>query len=115
MLLVLHKTPEHARAIGERIEGPLFYMMLGGVGSIGMSIAELGRLGYRWSSTRSRRSTPATRPCASPTRRWRRDAGPDRGRLTRHETRRVHDLIDLDRMLEIERRTVEREAPRRRT
>ncbi len=47
MLFALHETPEQARAIGERIEGPLFYMMLGGVASIGMSIAELGRLGLQ--------------------------------------------------------------------
>ena len=47
MLLVLPKTPEQARDIGERIEGPLFYFMLGGPASMGMTLAELGRLGYR--------------------------------------------------------------------
>src|SRR6185369_11767454 len=47
MLLVLPKTPEEARTIGERIEGPLVYMMLGGLQSMGMTVAELGQLGYK--------------------------------------------------------------------
>jgi methylisocitrate lyase len=109
MLFVLHKTPEQARAIGERIEGPLFYMMLGGVASIGMTVAELGRLGYRLvidSVTPFLARHKAMRLAYEALARERAD--PTVGDELADETQRVHALIGLEHMLEIERRTVER-------
>jgi 2-methylisocitrate lyase-like PEP mutase family enzyme len=95
-------------AIGERIEGPLFYLMLGGIASIGLSIAELGKLGYKLvidsvtpflaRQKAMRLSYEAlARGLADPT------VGGDIG----DEVRRIHELIGLDELLAIERRTVE--------
>lgn len=109
MLLVLPRTPEQARAIGERIEGPLAYMMLGGIGSIGMSIAELGKLGYRLvidSTTPFLARQKALRLSYAALARELPD--PSVGADPADETRRIHELIDLHQLLEIERRTVER-------
>lgn len=108
ILLVLPNTPEQARAIGERMEGPLVYMMLGGVGSIGMSIAELGQLGYKLvidSVTPFLACQKALRLSYAALARGLPD--PTVGSATAEEVRRIHELIGLDQMLEIERRTVE--------
>jgi methylisocitrate lyase len=109
MLLILPKNPEQARAIGERIEGPLFYMMLGGVGSIGMTVAELGRLGYKLvidSVTPFLARHMAMRLSYAAMARELPD--PTVGHDLAGETHRVHELIGLEQMLEIERSTVER-------
>jgi len=108
VLLVLPKTPEQARAIAERIERPLAYMMLGGVGSIGMSIAELGRLGYRLvidSTTPFLARQKALRLSYAALARELPD--PTVGDELVDETHRVHALIGLQELLDIERRTVE--------
>ena len=47
MLLVLPKNPEQAKVIGEHVQGPLFYLMSGGLTTMGASPAQLGRLGYK--------------------------------------------------------------------
>jgi methylisocitrate lyase len=109
MLLLLPKTPEEARAIGERIEGPLFYMMLGGIGSIGMSLPELGRLGYRL-------VVDALTPFFAQARALRLaylalargETDPTLRDGLRAESEHVHAAIGLEDMLEIERRTVEK-------
>ena len=108
MLLVLHKTPEQARAIGERIGGPLFYFMLGGVDSIGMSLDEMGRLGYRivcdaitpfYARQKALRLAYEALAKGQP--------DPTVAGAYKDEDRWVHEAIGLDAMLEVERRTVE--------
>jgi methylisocitrate lyase len=109
MLLVLPKTPDQARAIGERVEGPLFYMMLGGINSIGMSLEELGGLGYRLvvdASTPFLARQKALRLCYEALARGEPD--PTVGSARAEEADRVHDTIGLGELLDIERRTVER-------
>ena len=110
MLLLLPKTPEQARAIGERIEGPLFYMTPGGgLPSIGMTREELAKLGYRL-------VVDATTPFYAHYHALRRAyeaiarGEPDptvNGSDYSKETEHVHRTIGLGRLLEIERRTVE--------
>lgn len=109
MLLVLPKTPEQARAIGERLGGPLFYMMLGGAASIGMSTAELGDLGYRLvvdALTPFYARQRALRLCYQALAAGRED--PTVGVEFATEDKVVHDAIGLKTLLDIERRTVER-------
>jgi methylisocitrate lyase len=109
MLLVLPKTPEEARAIGERLGGPLFYMMLGGVASLDMTMAELGALGYRlvndgmtplYARQRALRLSYEALARGEP--------DPTVAGHYDEETRLIHEVIGLDKLLEIERRTVER-------
>src|SRR5271165_287595 len=109
VLLLLPKSPEEAIAIGERIEGPLFYMMLGGVGSIGMPIAELAKYGYKIvvdALTPFFAREKALRLCYEALAGEKVD--PTVGADFSEETRHVHQTIDLSSLLEIERRTVER-------
>ena len=109
MLLILPKNPEQARDIGERIEGPLFYMMLAGVASVGMSLAELGQLGYKIvvePITPFLARHKAMRLCYEALA----DGLPDptlSGEY-REEGRLVHESIELEKLLDVERRTVER-------
>jgi len=109
MLLVLPKTPEQARAIGERLEGPLFYMMLDGLGSIGMSMTELGQLGYKL-VTDSVTSFVARHKAMRLSYEALAQGLPDPtvGADLAEETRRIHDLICLQGLLDVERRSVER-------
>lgn len=109
MLLVLPQTPEQARAIGERIEGPLFYFMLAGVTSMGMSLAELGALGYRIvcdAITPFYARQKALRLCYDAIARGLPD--PTVAGAYKEEDRKVHEAIALDKLLDIERRTVEK-------
>lgn len=109
MLLILPKTPEEARAIGERVAGPLFYMMLGGVGSVGMTLGELSGLGYRLvvdALTPFYARHKAMRLSYEALAAW--EADPTVAGDFRDETNRIHETIDLERLLDIERRTVER-------
>jgi methylisocitrate lyase len=108
MLLVLPKTPEQARAIGERVEGPLFYMPLGGIESFGMSLAELGKLGYRL-------AVDSVTPFLAQHKTWRlylqalSEGRPDPTMAGGHaeETELVHRSVGLQGLLDIERRSVE--------
>ena len=109
VLLILPKTPEEARAIGERIEGPLFYMMMGGVGSIGMSYDELNKLGYKLINdalTPFYARQKALQLCYEALARG--EIDPTVGTAFREVTENVHKLIDLETMLDAERRTVEK-------
>ena len=108
MLLVLPKTPEEALAIGERIDGPLVYMTLGGISSIGATPEELGRLGYRMvieATTPFYARHLALRNCYDALVNWK----PDPLTHDDHQplTHNVHELIGLEELLAIERRTVE--------
>ena len=109
MLLLLHKTQEQAFAIAERIEGPLVFMIQNGPDSIGASLADLGRMGYRlvldaltpfYARQRALRLSYEALKAMRP--------DPTVGDAFAAETAYVHDLIGLDEMLAIERRTVER-------
>ena len=109
MLLVLHKTPEEARAIGERLGGPLFFFMLGGIGSIGMTHEEMGRLGYRIlcdAITPFYARQKALRLSYEALAQGRPD--PTVAGAYKDEDAHVHRAIGLQTLLEIERRTVER-------
>jgi 2-methylisocitrate lyase-like PEP mutase family enzyme len=108
MLLVLQKTPEQARVIGERLGGPLFYFMLGGVASMDMSLDEMGRLGYRIvcdALTPFYARQKALRLAYEALAQHRPD--PTLAGGYQQETEQVHEAMDLATLLEIERRTVE--------
>jgi methylisocitrate lyase len=48
LLLSMAHRPEQLRAIGERLGGPLMYLAgRGGLAGSGMTLEDLGRLGYR--------------------------------------------------------------------
>ena len=109
VLLILPKTPDEAIAIGRRIEGPLLYMMLKGVASIGMSIRELGNFGYRivldaltpfYARHRALRLSYEALAKGLP--------DPTVVGDFEEETSHIHAAIDLETMLEIERSSVER-------
>ncbi|MEY4139018.1 MAG: hypothetical protein RLZZ371_1200 [Pseudomonadota bacterium] len=109
MLLVLPRTPEEARAIGERIEGPLFYFMLAGPASMGMTLAELGQLGYRIvcdAITPLVARQKALRLCYDALAKGLPD--PTVAGAYKEEDRLIHQVIGLEDMLAVERRTVER-------
>ncbi len=109
MLLILPKSPEQAAAIGQRIEGPLLYMTLAGLPSIGMPLEELGRLGYNVvvdAVTPLFARQKALRQCYEAMARG--EADPNFGGAYSEEVDHIHTVIGLDKMLEIERRTVER-------
>jgi methylisocitrate lyase len=112
MLLILPKTPEQARTIGEQIEGPLFYMMLAGPTSIGMSLEELAELGYRVvvdAMTPFLARQRATRLAYDALARGVVD--PTLNGQNGEETRLVHQFMGLEALLDVERRTVESVAP----
>jgi methylisocitrate lyase len=111
MLFVLQKKPEEVRAIGEALGGPLMLMGIGGMtpASLGMSPRELAGLGYQL-------MVDATTPLLA-VHRALRDAYAAMAKgepdplvgMDRHaEQEEIHRTIDLDTLLEIERRTVER-------
>ncbi|KVQ63003.1 isocitrate lyase/PEP mutase family protein [Burkholderia territorii] len=109
MLLVLPKHAEEARAIGERIDGPLVYMMLGGPASIGMSVAELGQLGYKIvldALTPFFARQKALRLCYDALAKGLPD--PTVGLAFAEEAGLTHEVIGLDRLLDVERQTTER-------
>lgn len=109
MLLLLQKTPEEIIAIGERIEGPLVLMITAGPTSMPASLDDLGKLGYRI-------VLDALTPFYARQRALRLSyealaglrADPTVGDAFAAETKYIHDLIGLDDMLAIEKRTVER-------
>jgi 2-methylisocitrate lyase-like PEP mutase family enzyme len=109
MLLVLHKTPEQARAIGERLGGSLFYFMLAGVDSMDLSLDQMGGLGYRivcdaitpfYARQKALRLAYEALAKGQP--------DPTVAGAYKDEDRYVHEAIGLDAMLAIERKTVER-------
>lgn len=110
MLLILPQRPEEARAIGDRIEGPLFYMTPGGgLDTVGMTRQELADLGYRLvvdGVTPFYAHLAAMRRCYAAMTRW--EADPTVRQDYAGETERLHRTIGLERLLEIERRTVEK-------
>lgn len=109
MVFLLHRTPEEARAIGERLGGPLYYMMLDGPASVGISREDMGRLGYRLmidSITALFAQQRALRLSYAALMNYEADPTLPDGLLP--EMEHLHGLIGLDTLLEIERQTVER-------
>jgi 2-methylisocitrate lyase-like PEP mutase family enzyme len=109
VLLLLQKTPEEARFIGERLEGPLLYMMTGGTPSMGMTMEEFGKLGFKIvldALTPFYARQRALQNCYQALARG--EIDPLVGRDFPAITDEVHQLIDLDAMIDIEKRTVER-------
>jgi 2-methylisocitrate lyase-like PEP mutase family enzyme len=109
LLLVLAKTPGQAEEIGRRIEGPLCYMTLAGLPSMGMTLADAGRLGYKIvvdGTTPLLARQKALRLCYEAIARG--EADPTFGGSYAEEQRRIHEVVNLEAMLAVERRTVER-------
>lgn len=110
MLYVLARKPEEVRILGERLPPPLMYMIAGGsIASIGLSMDELHRLGFRLvvdpvtpllAVHRALRQSYAAL--------MRREPDPLIGAAAKSEQELMHETIGLDKMLEIERRTVEK-------
>lgn len=109
MLLVLQKTPEEVRAIGERLGGPLFHFMTGGIASMDIPLEEMGRLGYRivcdaitpfYARQKALRLAYDALAKGLP--------DPTLAGAYEEEDRYLHEAIDLNMLLDIERRTVER-------
>jgi 2-methylisocitrate lyase-like PEP mutase family enzyme len=108
LLLVLPRTPEQAESIAQRIDAPLLYMTLAGIPSMGMTLAEAGDLGYRMvvdATTPLFARQRALRLCYEAIARG--ESDPTFGSDYRSEVDHIHQLIGLDEMLEVERRTVE--------
>ena len=111
VILVLQKRPEEVRAIGERLGGPLMYMPSGeGLWSGCFTAAELRGLGYCLlvdPNTPLLAAYSALRDC------YDRLARGEPDPLGEREARRriqqsLHNTIGLEKLLDIERRTVER-------
>jgi 2-methylisocitrate lyase-like PEP mutase family enzyme len=110
MLFVLQKHQDDVRVIGERLGGPLMCMATGGgLLGIGMTASELSGLGYRLivdPSTPLLAAHKALRQCYASMAQWLPD--PLVGDTAKEEQDEIHAVIELEKMLEIERRTVER-------
>ena len=110
LLLSMAHRPDQLRAIGERLGGPLMYLAgRGGLAGSGMTLRELGDLGYRIVAD------PVT-PLFTAFTAWQRcyaelangfgaDAPAVDWSTAEHDMLRV---IDLEKLLDVERRTVER-------
>jgi 2-methylisocitrate lyase-like PEP mutase family enzyme len=112
MLLILQKTPDEIRTIGERLGGPLLLLTAGGgLSSIRMSLEELGALGYRVvvdATTPLFVAHRALREAHAAMARGEADTLFGSAAERAAEQHEIHKTIGLDAMLEIERRTVER-------
>ena len=107
ILLVLSMDPEQLRQIGQRVPGPLMLITnVGGVPGIGISIEELSSLGYRLivdpvtpllAAHHAMRNSYAAIAAGRP--------DPLVGGAERAEQAMIHSTIDLESLLEIERRT----------
>jgi methylisocitrate lyase len=110
ILFIAARAPEDVRHIAERLPPPLMYMFLGGgITKTGITIPELHRMGYRLfvdpvtpllaMHRALRQSYAALRACT---------ADPLIGTEGPTEQQLLHETIDLELLLAIERRTVER-------
>ncbi len=110
ILFLTARRPEDVRHIAERLPAPLMYMFLGGgVTRAGIPIPELHRMGYRLfvdAQAPLLAMHRALRDCYAALRAG--DADPLLGTDGQAEQQLVHETIDLELLLAIERRTVER-------
>jgi 2-methylisocitrate lyase-like PEP mutase family enzyme len=110
MLFVPPKTPEDVEYLGRRLPPPLMYMTLGGgFETLPMSVEEMGRLGYRFlvdpmtpvlSVHKAMRATYEAMAAHR--------ADPVLGGAANQEHEALNRTIGLEKLLEIERATVER-------
>ena len=110
MLYVSGRRAEDVRALGERLPPPLMYMTgAGGLAHGQITRAELARLGFRLivdPTTPLMAAHKALRQCYAALAKD--EADPLLGAEADKEQALVHQAIDLEAMLEIERQTVER-------
>jgi methylisocitrate lyase len=110
MLYVTGRKPEDVRALGERLAPPLMYMTgAGGLSASGFSAADLYRLGFRLivdPTTPLMAAHKALRQCYAALAAGAPD--PLLGTEPGSEQAHVHETIGLDRMLAVERATVEK-------
>ena len=114
MLWVLHKAPEEARTIGERLGPPLMYQTLGGgLDAMGFTAAEMHDLGYRLIVDGMTPLLALHRTLAASYRAMAEGAAdPTLGAGSRAaEARALNETIGLARLLDIERRTVGEVTP----
>ena len=113
VLLVMPRTAEEARFIGERLAPPLMYLIpAGGLGGLGLAIADLAGLGFRLLAD-------TTTPLLAAYRAWRdtyqaladgmRPPNGLDGGAARQLQLDLHQTIGLDRLLAIEKETVEKD------
>ncbi len=110
MLFVLARTPEEWRFIAERVEPPLMFMVSsGGMGAMKIPATELHRMGYRLfvdpvmpllAMHRALRQSYAALADGRP--------DPLVGGEGAAEQQRMHETIELETLLAIERRTTEK-------
>jgi methylisocitrate lyase len=111
LLLSMARTPEQLRAIGERLGGPLMHLAGRlGLASLGMSLSDLGGLGYKIIADPS---TPLTAAFVA----WRQvyadlaqgfGAGAAMRSEWEHAEKDLLGVIGLEKLLAIERATVEK-------
>ena len=112
VLLLSPRDAEEARIIGERLEPPLMYLCPpGGLAAIGLTPGEMHALGFRLLADPS---TPLLAACEALQAVYGElEAGfalSSRTPESWHATRdALHDVIGLERLLDIERKTVEKE------
>jgi len=109
LLIVVPTNPEQYRTIGERAEGPLVYMTLEGLESIGMSLSDVGRLGYKLvidATTPFYARQKALRLCYETMATGFPD--PTLGRGYKEELSHVFDVIDIWKLIDVEKNTVEK-------
>lgn len=110
LLLLLPKTAEQARLVGERIDAPLCYLTGGwDLSGVGMTRQELSDLGYRLiidAVTPFYARFKAARMSYQAMAEWQPD--PTLAGTQHVEHDHVHRLVKIERLLEIERRTVEK-------
>ena len=110
MLFIIPRTPEEARFIAARLPPPLMFSLQGDdVQSFGMSLDEMGELGYRVLTITT--PTLAFHRAMQQTYRALASGRPNpalAGTTRKAEQAALHDTLGLEALLEIERATVER-------
>jgi 2-methylisocitrate lyase-like PEP mutase family enzyme len=110
LIIVIPANTEQYRVIGERIEGPLVYMTLAGLESMGMSLVEVARLGYKMvidATTPFFARQKALRLCYEAMAKGLPDPTIS-GAGYKEELRHVFSAIDLDKLIGVEKKTVEK-------
>lgn len=114
MLFVLPKSPEEISVIGNRLGGPLMFMTLGGgIPAIGMTPEELGALGYCLivdPATPLLAAYDAMRTSYRTMAAGQQDPVAGSASQATDLQKKIHATVDLDALIDIERRTVERNS-----
>ena len=110
VLLVSPRNPEEARHIAERLGPPLMYLSApGGLNAIGLSIKEMGAMGFRIIVDPATPLFAAFEAMASVYNNLADDFIDDSRspEAWREIQKKLHDVIELDKLLAIEKATVE--------